>query len=426
MSRVCLYLPPFAGDYSGVCSALYDLGGMVCIHDAAGCTGNYTHFDEPRWYGGDAMVYCTSFRKLDAVLGNDERIMKRMETAAAELKPRFIAIVGSPVPNVIGFDFQGVANALGERTGLPVFGFATMGIRGSYKDGIVMAVKAVTERLAEGVRGAEAPGRQTRGDRAPLTVNLQGVTPLDLDQDIFDQLCRMLEAEGFCIRREKKNGHYLYGSWEQMTHPETAAVNLAWTQAGLELCRYFEKTTGKPYLAGLPIGEENRKRYFEALCRVIREGRSESFRVRPAEEAGENVSGTDPAGTGKAVSGSRVCILQDALIGSAMADLLWRKGRKSRVFSVTGRSEGMEVFADGALPDEDRIAACLRGTGPEGEDCGSFLADPIILHLLPEERKKSGIEVPHYAVSSRVGKDAHWDYLSETNWEQRLFQRRSI
>ncbi|MCR5275071.1 MAG: oxidoreductase, partial [Clostridiales bacterium] len=107
--KVCMYLPPFAGDYSGVCSALFDLGGMICIHDAAGCTGNYTHFDEPRWYGSHSMVFCTGFRKVDAVLGDDEKLIGKIVKNALLYHPKFIAIVGSPVPNVIGFDFKGVA-----------------------------------------------------------------------------------------------------------------------------------------------------------------------------------------------------------------------------------------------------------------------------------------------------------------------------
>ena len=72
MRRLYRYLPPFAGDYSGVCSVLYELGGMICIHDAAGCTGNYTGFDEPRSYNSRTLIYCTGLRKTDAILGNEE------------------------------------------------------------------------------------------------------------------------------------------------------------------------------------------------------------------------------------------------------------------------------------------------------------------------------------------------------------------
>ena len=43
-------LPPFAPDYGGACEVMYELGGLVLIHDASGCTVNYVSFDEPRWH----------------------------------------------------------------------------------------------------------------------------------------------------------------------------------------------------------------------------------------------------------------------------------------------------------------------------------------------------------------------------------------
>ena len=41
------YLTPFAPDQSGAVSVLYELGGMLVICDAGGCTGNVCGFDEP-------------------------------------------------------------------------------------------------------------------------------------------------------------------------------------------------------------------------------------------------------------------------------------------------------------------------------------------------------------------------------------------
>ena len=40
------YLTPFAPDQSGAVSVLYELGGMLVICDAGGCTGNVCGFDE--------------------------------------------------------------------------------------------------------------------------------------------------------------------------------------------------------------------------------------------------------------------------------------------------------------------------------------------------------------------------------------------
>ena len=40
------YLTPFAPDQSGAVSVLFELGGIVVICDAGGCTGNVCGFDE--------------------------------------------------------------------------------------------------------------------------------------------------------------------------------------------------------------------------------------------------------------------------------------------------------------------------------------------------------------------------------------------
>ena len=85
MSKLCISLPPFAPDYSGAASALFDLGGMIVIHDASGCTGNYTGFDEPRWFGSSSAVFCSGLRHMDAVLGNDDKLIRRIAEAAESL-----------------------------------------------------------------------------------------------------------------------------------------------------------------------------------------------------------------------------------------------------------------------------------------------------------------------------------------------------
>ena len=57
MRRTNRILPVYSADISGVCSALYELGGMTVMHDASGCNSTYTTHDEPRWYSMDSMVY---------------------------------------------------------------------------------------------------------------------------------------------------------------------------------------------------------------------------------------------------------------------------------------------------------------------------------------------------------------------------------
>ena len=128
MAKLSVFLPPFSPDYSGVSSVLFDLNGITVLHDASGCTGNYTGYDEPRWYGSQKAVYCSGLREIDAVMGNDDKLIDNVLKAKESLDPDFIAVLGSPVPMVIGTDMEGIAYELEQQTGLPCFGFDTTGL----------------------------------------------------------------------------------------------------------------------------------------------------------------------------------------------------------------------------------------------------------------------------------------------------------
>ena len=93
----------------GVCSALFELGGMIIMHDASGCNSTYTTHDEPRWYDMDSMVYISGLSEIEAIMGDDEKLIGDICDAAQELHPRFIAIAGTPIPTMVGFDYEAVA-----------------------------------------------------------------------------------------------------------------------------------------------------------------------------------------------------------------------------------------------------------------------------------------------------------------------------
>ena len=58
------YLTPFAPDQSGAVSVLYELGGIIVICDAGGCTGNVCGFDEPRWFERKSAVFSAGLRDM--------------------------------------------------------------------------------------------------------------------------------------------------------------------------------------------------------------------------------------------------------------------------------------------------------------------------------------------------------------------------
>ena len=76
------YLTPFAPDQSGAVSVLYELGGMLVICDAGGCTGNVCGFDEPRWFETRSAVFSAGLRDMDAILGRDDRLVAKLADAA--------------------------------------------------------------------------------------------------------------------------------------------------------------------------------------------------------------------------------------------------------------------------------------------------------------------------------------------------------
>ena len=68
-------LPVYTGDVSGVCSALYELGGMIVIHDPSGCNSTYNTHDEIRWYDHPSLIFISGLKESDAIMGNDAKFI---------------------------------------------------------------------------------------------------------------------------------------------------------------------------------------------------------------------------------------------------------------------------------------------------------------------------------------------------------------
>ena len=146
MKQTARIISTYSADTFGVCSALFELGGMVVMHDASGCNSTYTTHDEPRWYDMDSMVYISALSEMEAIMGDDEKLIEDIAQAAKELQPRFIAVAGTPIPTMTGFDFTAVAELIEERTGISAFGFATTGMN-TYVMGASMALEGLPDDL---------------------------------------------------------------------------------------------------------------------------------------------------------------------------------------------------------------------------------------------------------------------------------------
>ena len=128
MRQAYRIIPIYTADVSGVCSALYELGGMTVMHDPSGCNSTYNTHDEIRWYDEDSLIFISGLTEIDAIMGNDEKFIHDIEEAASELKPRFIALASSPIPYMNGTDFPAIAEVTEQDTGIPTFAVPTNGM----------------------------------------------------------------------------------------------------------------------------------------------------------------------------------------------------------------------------------------------------------------------------------------------------------
>ena len=114
------YLTPFAPDQSGAVSVLFELGGIVVICDAGGCTGNVCGFDEPRWFEQKSAIFSAGLRDMDAILGRDDRLVAKLAGVVQKIDATFVAVIGTPVPAGIATDYLALKRMSEKKIKLPM------------------------------------------------------------------------------------------------------------------------------------------------------------------------------------------------------------------------------------------------------------------------------------------------------------------
>ena len=261
MNHTSRIISTYSADVFGVCSALFELGGMVIMHDASGCNSTYTTHDEPRWYDMESMVYISGLSEMEAIMGDDEKLISDIVLAAQDLSPKFIAVAGTPIPTMTGFDFEAVAALIEERTGIPAFGFPTTGMN-TYVHGANMAFEAIVHRFVD----------KTAGKTADLSVNILGLTPLDFTVNGADRsMVRFLEEAGYRVLSRWAMGSTL----EELAQAGGAHVNLVVSSTGLGAARALQELFGTPYVVGIPVGDAWGAEIREALAKAVSTGDSQ-------------------------------------------------------------------------------------------------------------------------------------------------------
>ena len=239
MKRSYRIIPCYTGDVSGVCSALFELGGMVVIHDPSGCNSTYNTHDETRWYDHDSLIFISGLAEIDAIMGNDEKFIDDVVDAALQLHPSFIALANSPIPYLNGTDFEAISRVIESRTSIQTFYLPTNGMH-DYVSGASEALAEIARRyIAE-------PGRKRQN-----SVNLLGVTPLDFaHSDAPNALRKTVEDAGFTVQSCWAMGDSL----SSLSKAAEASVNLVVSAVGLRAALVMQERFGIPYVIGCPIG----------------------------------------------------------------------------------------------------------------------------------------------------------------------------
>lgn len=388
----------YSSDLSGVCSALYELGGLLVMHDASGCNSTYATHDEPRWYGSDSLIFISGLREYDAILGNDEKYISDVVEAAEETHPAFIAVFGSPIAAMTGTDFKGVARVIEKRTGIPTLHFDTSGMH-TYQAGMRQAFRALAERFVE------EPSERPRSD-ASLRVNLLGLTPLDFSiVGNVEALLDWCSSEHFDVvsswAMDPRDGRGL-ASLEAIARSAEADVNLVLSSTALDAAKVLHKRFGTPYVVGLPMGDEARARTADLLKEAARTGESKTL-----WDEGANIP-VSQTGTIK----KQTLIIGEPVYAASLRWVLEQGASCALIGPAAAPARDVRVLC----PLEDGCG-CLRDTDLQSwrepviraalAEADIIYADPLYRNLLPAggTSPKEFHDVPSENYSGRMYRD---------------------
>lgn len=243
-------LTPFAPDQSGAASVFYELGGILVICDAGGCTGNVCGFDEPRWFGERSAIFSAGLRDMDAILGRDDRLVAKLTDAAEKIDANFAAVIGTPVPAVIATDYRALQRMCEKKTNLPILTVDTNGME-LYDVGEEKAWLTLFKTFAGKDVASQKEASKEDDSSKKMKIGVLGLTPHDVSD---------LNIEEKFRKSENENTHYIcYGMRAGIDKVKTAGSadkNLVVAPAALETAKYLEKEFGTPYEVGYPFVDE--------------------------------------------------------------------------------------------------------------------------------------------------------------------------
>lgn len=414
-----VFTSTYTADVSGVCSALYELGGMTVIHDPSGCNSTYSTHDEPRWFDTDSLMFVSGLDEMTAVLGDDNVLINDVTHAVRDLKPRFVTLCSGSIPHIIAFDCKGVAHLLEKRTGVPMLPVTTTGNR-SYVAGVGAALTEWVKRFADSLESPyrvsssgspDCSANTLEGAAGPesFSVNLLGVTPLDFSiNGNVDAMRKVFEDAGIPVNCCAAMGE----SFDSLRHIFRASVNVVVSSCGRRLARYMEQTAGIPYVEGTPIGAygaarlpklakeayEKKRASLEEDSHGALDGTSGSLRMLLAKKKGDSEGiclwKGNPAHERWDVPDGQILIIGEEVFAQSLAAAINQLTPDCR--------HGLRAFAvwpdvDHGFP-EDVLAELIRKSR-------YIIGDPLYRTIPHDSKQNTFVDFPHEAYSGRIFRD---------------------
>ncbi|MGN0294573.1 MAG: nitrogenase component 1 [Lachnospiraceae bacterium] len=345
------YLAPFAPDQSGASAVLSDLGGIIVICDAGGCAGNICGFDEPRWFMKKSAIFSAGLRDIDAILGRDDRLVEKLSDAAGKIDAKFAAIIGTPVPAVIGTDYQALKRMAEKRIDLPIMTVDTDGMElydvGEEKTWLELFRTFAVEKLpvvksSVGIIGA-----------TPLEIHSMNA-PAEMEQALKARGCEQV----FC--------YGMGAGIDEVKAASSVEKNLVIAPSGIKAARYLEERFGTPYEICYP-------------------GAGEIFR---GKLGAQGLTMDD-------LIGKKILIMHQQVLAN---DIRREIGDKAECMVATWFMLKKELKSEGDLhlTEEDQFTELIRT-----EQYDVIIGDEILKNAVPGF-EGIYLKLPHFAVSGKL------------------------
>lgn len=360
------YLAPFAPDQSGASAVLSDMGGIVVICDAGGCAGNICGFDEPRWFTKKSAIFSAGLRDMDAILGRDDRLVEKLALVAEKIDAEFAAIIGTPVPAVIGTDYHALKRLAEKKIDLPILTVDANGME-LYDVGEEKTWESLFRTFAKEAFPVE------KG-----SIGIIGAAPLEIhSMDAPEEMEQALKEDGW-----KQVHCYSMGAGiEQLKKASSVEKNLVIAPSGLKAAQYLKKKFGTPYEVTYPLAKQ-----------IL------SKRLKEQGMALEDLAG------------KKILIMHQQVLANSIRQEINREAKKEisaeMQFEMTQtectaatwfmQKKELQEQGDIHLTEEDEYIELIRQ-----EQYDVIIADDILQSAVPEYQGIF-VNLPHFAVSGKV------------------------